>query len=203
MKRNPDRSRGEREGPSRDWHSGPIAWMARNAIAANLLLFLLLGGGLWTTLKIQKEVYPNYELDVVEVRVEHFGAAPTEVEQGIILPVEEAVRGIKEIQSEAEERSGELLIQLVSGTDRMKAFQDIDQAVNRIRTFPDDIEKPEVQLQSEQREVMSLVLFGEVDIWSLRTLAERLRDQLVNEETIHPGGPASRPGLHDARREPP
>ena len=161
---------------------GPIAFMARNSIAANLLMVILLGGGLWTAFTIQKEVVPQYALDVVDVSVVYPGAAPAEIEQGILRPVEEAVRGvegIKEVTSTAQEGSGEVSIELVTGADRMKAFQDIDQAVSRIRTFPDDIEEPEVTLQSNQREVMVLGLYGDVDMWTLRRTAETLRDQLL------------------------
>ncbi|NGP76119.1 efflux RND transporter permease subunit [Balneolaceae bacterium YR4-1] len=167
--------------------SGPIAYMAQNPIAANLLMIILLGGGIWTMFNIQKEVFPQYQLDVVEVSVVYPGAAPAEVEQGILRPVEEAIRGvdgIKEVTSQAEEGSGNVSIELVAGTDRMKTFQDIDQAVNRIRTFPDDIEEPEVQLQSNQQEVMTIGLYGDSDIWTLRKLAENVRDQLLNNEEI-------------------
>jgi hypothetical protein len=73
---------------------------------------------------------------------------------------------------------------LIAVTDRMKAFQDIDQAVNRIRTFPDDIEEPEVQLESNQHEVMTIGLYGEADIWTLRKLAESTRDQLLSTDGI-------------------
>jgi multidrug efflux pump subunit AcrB len=66
----------------------------------------------------------------------------------------------------------------------MKVFQDIDQAVNRIRTFPDDIDEPDVALRSRQREVMELVLYGPVDAWTLRKLGERLRDQLRANDRI-------------------
>ncbi len=166
---------------------GPIAWMARNSIAANLLMFLLLGGGLWSAYAIQKEVFPQFQLDVVEIRVGYPGAAPSEVEQGILNPIEGAVRGvegIREVTSEAREGRGEVMIEIVAGYPRMKVFQDIDQAVNRIRTFPDQIDQPEVRLQSERREAMQVVLYGPVDVWTLRKLAEQLRDQLQANEQI-------------------
>lgn len=167
--------------------SDPIAFMAKNPIAANLLMIILLGGGIWSMFNIQKEVFPEFELDIVEVSVAYPGSSPEEVEQGILRPVEEAIRGvqgIEEITSQAGEGSGSVSIELVVGSDRMQVFQDIDQAVNRITTFPDDIEQPEVRLQSNQREVMELGLYGDVDIWSLRQLAEQVRDQLLNTETI-------------------
>ena len=168
-------------------HSGPIAWMARNSIAAHLVMIILLVGGVWTALTMQKEVDPNFQLDVVEVSVRYPGAAPEEVEQGILLPVEEAVRGvpgIKETRSRAWEGSGLVQLELVTGVDRIKAYQDIDQAVAQIRTFPDDAERPEVRLQARLRDVMSIGLYGDADIWTLRQLAERVRDQLLNQPQI-------------------
>ncbi len=166
---------------------GVIGYMARNSIATNLLMILLLFGGIYTMVKIQKEVFPEFQLDFVEVRVQYPGASPAEVEQGILQPVEEAVRGvqgIKEVVSEASEGSGEILIELITGTERMKAFQDIDQAINRIRTFPDDIEQPEVSLQSRQQDVIQIGLYGKTDIWTLRLLAERLRNILLSNPKI-------------------
>lgn len=166
---------------------GPIAWMAQNSIAANLIMMILLGGGVWSAINMQKEVFPQFQLDIVQVSVAYPGAAPEEVEQGILRPVEEAIRGvqgIEEVTSTAREGSGSITIELVSGMNRMKAFQDIDQAVNRIRTFPDDIEEPEVRLQSRQRDVMELVLYGDADVWTLRQYAEQLRDRLLSHESV-------------------
>ena len=167
--------------------SSPIEWMARNSIAANLFMILLLAGGLFMAINVQKEVYPAFELDIIEVNIDYPGASPEEVEKGILQPVEEAVRaivGIKEMSSTAREQSGTVTLELVSGIDRMKAFQDIDQAVGRIRTFPVDAERPVVTMEVQQRDVLNLSLYGDVDIWQLRQLAEQLRDTLANEPEI-------------------
>ena len=166
---------------------GPIAWMTKNSIAANLLMMLLLGGGIWSTFTIQKEVFPNFLLDNVEISVSYPGAAPEEVEQGILQPIEQALRdvdGIHEITSYSREGRAYVEVQLVAGQPRMKAFQDIDQAVNRIRTFPEQIEQPEVRLDSRQREVMRVDLYGEIERKALRKLGEQLRDQLQAHEDI-------------------
>ena len=166
---------------------GMIAWMARKSIAANLLMMLLIIGGVWTAFNIQKEVFPAFELDIVTVSVGYPGAAPAEVEQGILQPIEETIRGvqgIREVTSTAREGSGSVRIELIAGANRMKVFQDIDQAVNRIRTFPEDIDEPDVTLQNRQRDVMEIGLFGPVDVWTLRQLAEELRVRLLAEEGI-------------------
>lgn len=167
--------------------TGPIAWMARNSIAANLLMVLLLGGGLWMAFELQKEVFPEFEPDIVQVSVTYPGAAPEEVEQGILLPVEEAVQGlenIKEMTSTAREGSGTITLELINGANRMKALQDIEQEVDRIRTFPDEAEEPRVRLQNRSHDVMELVLYGDVDIWTLRQLGEQVRDRLLAENGI-------------------
>ena len=166
---------------------GSIAWMVRNPVAANLLMILLLVGGLTSALSVQKEVLPRFELDVVEVDVSYPGASPEEVETGVLMPVEEAVQGtpgIREMTSEAREGRGSVRVEIVPGSDRMKVYQDVDQAVSRIRTFPDAAEEPEVRLQARQRSVIEVGLFGDVDVWTLRKLGERLRDQLRSHPEI-------------------
>ena len=166
---------------------GATAWMVRNPVAANLLMVLLLVGGFTSAAQVQKEVLPRFELDVVEVRVGYPGASPEEVETGVLMPVEEAVQGIagiRELTSMARGSRGFVTIELVPGTDRMRVFGDVDQAVSRIRTFPEAAEQPEVTLRARQRSVIEVGLYGDVDVWTLRRLGERLRDQLRSHPDI-------------------
>ncbi len=166
---------------------GPIEWMARNSVAANLMMILLLAGGFWMASQVQKEVFPEFELDIVQVSVSYPGASPSEVEKGILLPVEEAVQGIQSIEemtSTAREGSGSIQLELVPGSNRMQALQDIEQAVDRVRTFPEQAEEPEVRLVTPTRDVLELVLYGDVDIWTLRQLGEQVRNRLLAESAI-------------------
>jgi multidrug efflux pump subunit AcrB len=161
--------------------------MAQNPVAADLLMIILLLGGIFTAFHIQKEVFPQFQLDIVDIRVGYPGAAPSEVETGVLQPIEEAVRGlegIREVTATAREGSASIEIELVPGIDRMKAFQDVDQAIARIRTLPEEADEPEVSLRARQRQAMVLGLYGSVDIWTLRVLAERLRDRLLSDPNM-------------------
>jgi len=167
--------------------AGPIAWMARNSVAANLAMAVLLLGGLGMAVFIKKEVTPDATLSVVEISVRYPGSSPEEVEKGILLPVEEAVRGlevVEEVTSTARENSGSISVELTTGTSRDRGLQRINQAIDTIETFPDEAEEPEVQLRSERRDVLELRIFGQTDHWSLFQIAERVRDQLVRQDGI-------------------
>ncbi|HSP80361.1 MAG TPA: efflux RND transporter permease subunit, partial [Myxococcaceae bacterium] len=77
---------------------GPISWMANNSVASNLLMTVLLVGGLLGLGRVKQEVFPEFDLDMVMVQVPYPGASPAEVEQGILLAVEEAVRGVEGVK---------------------------------------------------------------------------------------------------------
>lgn len=165
---------------------GSVAWMAQHPIAANLLMFFLIGAGIWTTSHIQKEVEPESQLDQIEINVSYVGASPEEVEHSVLLPIEESIQsvtGIRQINSRAREGNARVEVELVSGIDRMQALQDVEQAINRIRTFPEEIDRPEITLNSTARQVISVILHGDLSQWDLRKLSEEVRDQLLS----HPG----------------
>lgn len=167
--------------------SGAIAWMAGNPVAANLLMLILLVGGMVTALQIQKEVLPQFQLDIVDISVSYPGAAPSEVETGILQAIEDAVQGIdgiSEVTSRAREGSGEVTVELTSDVDRMQTYQSIDQAIARIQTFPSEARSPEVSLRADTTEAMLVAVYGDVDIWTLRKLGERLKNRLLNDDSI-------------------
>ncbi len=161
---------------------GLIAWMAGNHIAANLLMLFFIVGGLLSATMIIQEVFPSYDLDIVSVSVRYPGASPEEVEEGIILAVEEEIRdleGVERITAVASEGQASISVELLSGADVNKSVQDIKNNIDRISSFPDDVERPLVSLKTRRREVLRLALYGEVDEQSLFNLAENIREELI------------------------
>ncbi len=167
---------------SETWQKGPIAWMARNSVTANLLMLVLLVGGLFTAFKIQQEVFPAFEQDRITVRIAYPGATPEEVEQGVILAVEEEVRsmeGIDEVYSTAAEGSATIYLDLLSDADGQKLYQDVQQAVARITTLPEETERPRITLDIHKHQVIDLQVYGDVDEQSLYRAAQRVREALL------------------------
>ena len=166
---------------------GVIAWMTRNGVTANLLMVVLMVGGFVASLQIKKEVFPEFSLDIVAVSVAYPGASPEDVEQGIVLVVEEALQGIdgiEEITSTASEGRAQINAELTAKADPNTVFQDIQQAVSRINTFPQEAEQPNIALAKRTRSVLTLLLYGNTSELVLNQLAERTRDQLLNAPGI-------------------
>lgn len=172
--------------PSRIAH-GPLAWMVHNRVTPNILMLVFIVGGLFMTTRIKQEVFPAFDLDRVSIRVPYPGASPEEVEQGIILAIEEAVRGldgVEEVNATASEGMGSVVVELMVGVDQQKVYQDIQQQVDRITTFPEDAEEVQVVLETRRREVMAMQIYGDATEWALRDLAELVRDKLLQNPNI-------------------
>lgn len=166
---------------------GPIAWMTRNTVAANLTMMIFIIGGLVIGYQVKQEIFPEFQLDLVRVSVAYPGASPAEVEQGILLAIEDEVRSIdrvKKVTSSAVEGSGTITVELMTGTSGNKALQDVKNAVDRIRSLPEEAERPIVSLIEARSQVVSLILYGDQSETILRAYAEHIRDELLQIEGI-------------------
>ena len=164
-----------------------IRWMTQNHVAANLLMMVFIVGGLILSFSIKQEVFPEVALDRVLVSVAYPGAGPEEVEEGVILKIEEnltGVDGIKQIKSVAGEGFGTVVAEVTTDADVDLVLQDIKSEVDRIITFPQDAEKPVVSKLLNRREVITVVVSGDIPERSLRELAEQVQDELLLEDNI-------------------
>jgi multidrug efflux pump subunit AcrB len=160
---------------------GPLAWMVDHGVAPNLLMVLFIVGGLMASLAIKKEVFPEFETEIVQVTISYPGATPEDVEQSLLLPVEAAiadVEGIDELTASASEGSGVVSATLIDGIDVMRAYQDIQQSVNAITTLPAAADPPRFTLAGRSRSVVSLQVYGSVGLAALHDAAESVRAEL-------------------------
>jgi multidrug efflux pump subunit AcrB len=162
--------------------SGPIAWFARNRVAANLLMLLILVSGLLTLTRIREEVFPEFDVDVVTVSVAHPGAAPVDVEEGICVRIEEELQGldgVKRITSTAAEGLGVVTVELLRDADPRKVLDDVKARVDAIDTLPDEAESPIVQQPVLRKQVLNVAVHGDADERTLKAVGERVRDDVA------------------------
>ncbi len=161
---------------------GPIAFMAANPIAANLLMGFLLFVGLISAAGLPQEFLPEASLDRIQVLVPYPGAAPEEVEESIVRKIEEqlqSVEGLKRTESSAAEGLGSVIVEFRQGTEMSRALGDVKAQVDRILTFPADAERPEVREVTSRQNIFRLVVYGAASERTIKELAYGIEDGIL------------------------
>ncbi len=160
---------------------GSIRWFVHNPIAANLLMLFLLVGGLLAIPSMDKQFFPDVELNTVSVAVPYRGAGPAEVEQQICKRIEEAVHdlnGVAEIRSTAKQDVGTVWVKAEQGYDIQRLSAEVKTRVDAISTFPGDVDRPVVTELAHRHHMAMVTLAGEIDERELKELGLRLRDEM-------------------------
>ncbi|MDQ8208274.1 efflux RND transporter permease subunit [Coraliomargarita sp. SDUM461003] len=164
-----------------------IRWFTQNGVAANLLAGIIIVAGLFTAMSIKLELFPELDLDMVSVAVPYPGAAPEEVESGIIELIEDRIQdvdGVKKITATAGEGYGSVLVEVERGYDATEVSDKIKVRVDAIDNFPEEAEEPQVEELLIRNEVISLAVYGDADVKTLKEIAEYIRDELNVRERI-------------------
>ncbi|MBK1878096.1 efflux RND transporter permease subunit [Pelagicoccus mobilis] len=159
-----------------------IAWFTKNGVAANLLMLILVIGGIGSTFTAKTELFPEFSLDMVSVRVPFLGAAPEEVEELVVIRIEEAlqgVNGIKEINSTASEGYGSVTVTVNKGYSISKLKDDIKTRVDAIPSFPANTERPIVEEILIPKDVIRVSVYGDASEIEIKKIAQRVRDELT------------------------
>ena len=164
-----------------------IAWFAKNGVAANLLLGIIVIAGIFSIKGMKMELFPDFDLDLVSITVPYPGAAPLEVEDGICKQIEEKIwdlSGIKKLVSYSRENEGVVGVQVERGNDPQELADKIKVRVDSILNFPEEAEKPIVEVATQRRRVLAVAIHGNCDEKSLRKIADKTLDDLTNLKGI-------------------
>jgi len=164
-----------------------ITFLIRYPIWVTVIMVSVFVFGLLALSQLRYSFFPEAEPRLITIEVSYPGAAPEEIEEGVILKIEEnldGLQGIERVTSVSRESFGTVSIETVLGSDINKVLADVKNAVDRINSFPVDAEEPVIYEQKFRTLSMSIGLAGEVDLYNLKYLAEDLRDRLLAAEEI-------------------
>ena len=159
-----------------------ITWFARNSVAANLLMVILLVGGFYTVLTIKKEIQPRIDTNYINVTVPFLGATPLDVEEGVVIKIEEAIQdieGIKEIVSTANRGNGRVTVEVHADYEVTEVMDQVKNRVDAISTFPDNTERPIISRTQFQQQVVIVSVYGDVAERTLKEFAKQIRNEIV------------------------
>lgn len=173
--------------PNSGQEKGLIAWWANNPVAANLLMALIIITGIFMVFEVRKQMFPEIELNTISIQVPFPGAAPQEVEQGVIVLIEDAledVNGVERITSTAREGGGSVTVEVENGYDPQVVMDEVKMLVDAIPNFPQQIENPNIYRIRPQRQVIWISVYGDMSERNQKELAKQIRDDLKTIEGI-------------------
>lgn len=155
---------------------------AHHKVAANLLMSIMILCGVLALDRLNVQFFPNFDLDVVTVRVLWSGASAEDVEDGITNPLEQRLRtldNLHKMTSTSAQGIASLSLEFVEGSDPLLALDQVRRFVDEFRNFPQDAEKPEVALATRYESVARILITGLPDPAERRTLARRFESELL------------------------
>ncbi|MDP7034433.1 MAG: efflux RND transporter permease subunit [Planctomycetota bacterium] len=163
-------------------------YSVRNPIAVNLMMWLVILGGIFTWFDLLQELFPNSEPERVQVAIRFPGATPEEVEKLVTRPVEKELMGIddvKEVRADVFEALTILDLQLKSGGHLHNTLSESRTAIGRILpNLPRQIEKPEIAEFEPQLPVINVIVYGDSPEENLRRVAREVREDLLERPGI-------------------
>ncbi|MCH7889594.1 MAG: efflux RND transporter permease subunit, partial [Proteobacteria bacterium] len=162
--------------------SGLIGVFARHPTAANLLMILMIIGGLFSWSRLNTQFFPEFGLDWIQISVEWPGASAEDVDANIVQAIEPEVRfldGVKRVNSTSVEGLGTVFVEFEPGTDMQAALADVETAVDQVTTLPEEREQPVIKRIVRYDNITRLVISGPYPEAALKAFAKRIREDLL------------------------
>ena len=163
-------------------NDGLINWFARNAVAANLIMIFVFLAGALSLSNVSKEMFPRSDTNMITVRASYPGAAPVEIEKGVILPIEaalEGLQGVKKIWSNAGRDFALITLETEPNQNVNEIMSLTEGRIDGIVNFPMDMEKPQIQRVLKNFWAVGLSVHGNMTQQEKKILGEEIYDELL------------------------
>ncbi|GAA0856347.1 efflux RND transporter permease subunit [Aliiglaciecola litoralis] len=162
--------------------TGLIAYFANNSVAANLLMIFIIIMGLISYITIQRQMFPNIEINYINIDASYRGASPQEIEQGILIKIEEALKDVTEIKksiSRAFRNRGSVQLEIKTDEKLTDVLDKVKLRVDSIATFPADMEPVTISQAEFKQRVIEVSLVGDFELTELKPVARQIENELL------------------------
>ena len=159
-----------------------ISVFAHHKVAANLLMALMIIGGIYALSKLNIQFFPNFDLDIVSVRVVWSGASAEDIENGITIPLEQLLKTVDNLHkmtSTSAQNMASIQLEFESGSNMIEALNQVKQKVDEFRNLPLEAEKPVVEHIIFYESVAKIQISGDLDTREMRVLANHFERDLI------------------------
>ena len=163
-----------------------IRYFIKHSIITNWIVIVICLAGIFALFNLEKRINPKMEIDEIEIDIPYPGASAVEVEEGIIIKIEESLRGIEGIEkiySNSQDNYGWLNVEITPGYDMNKAIENVKNSVNSINAYPTGAEKPIIRQENMWNRGIMLS-DGPEDLFTLKKIVEEFRDDLLKSGKI-------------------
>ncbi len=167
--------------------TGIIAFFANNSVAANLMMIFIIVMGVIGYFTIQRQMFPNIEINYIDVSATYRGASPQEIEEGIMVKIEEALKDVTEIKkivARSFRGSGRVSLEIYPEAELTDVLDKVKLRVDSIATFPVGMEPINVSQREFQQQVLELSLVGDVPLTALKPIAKQIEDELLQLSNV-------------------
>ncbi|GGO65063.1 efflux RND transporter permease subunit [Bowmanella pacifica] len=161
---------------------GLIAFFARNTVAANLMMWFIIIMGLVSFFTIQRQMFPNIEINYININATYRGASPQEIEEGILIKIEESLKDVTEIKrlvSRAFRNSGRITLEIHTKEDITDVLDKVKLRVDSIATFPAGMEPVTVSQQEFRQDVIEMAVVGDLPLKDLKSIAIQMEREML------------------------
>ncbi|MDX8377292.1 MAG: efflux RND transporter permease subunit [Mariprofundales bacterium] len=168
---------------------GIISFFVERGLMVNLLSLMLLAGGIFAAMNIQREAFPSVNFDLIIINAFYQGASPEEMEQLLLIPIERQLKGIdgiKQVRAAAYMGTMQITIEVDPNfKDRSRLVSDVQQGIDRA-DLPNDLAADPIlmEIKSEQAPILSFTAFGDFSPLEIKHIADSMEDDLLNIDGV-------------------
>ncbi|MAH28667.1 MULTISPECIES: efflux RND transporter permease subunit [Pseudoalteromonas] len=167
--------------------SGLIAYFANNSVAANLMMVFIIIMGIISYFTIQRQMFPNIEINYIEVQANYPGASPQEIEESILIKIEESLKDVTEIKRgvyRSFRNSGTASLEINTDAELTDVLDKVKLRVDSIATFPAGMEPVTISQVEFRQDVIGMTLVGDIPLTELKPVANKIEDELLQLSNV-------------------